>query len=228
MNLNLFFSEVKEDISSHLTEIKQLRNLRSMKSDESYVTDGDLLVNSIINKAIRKNFDNFQVISEEDYSEDSREDANYIIVVDPIDGTENFTSGLIEWGVSISCFHNKRHIGSLIGCPELSLWINSGDSIERFHSRIRGLSSSLSKEDLVQATAGFEYRVIGCCVYNLINVIRGSFVSFENTKGAKSWDILGGLNIALEQNLKVIVNDEEYSGQYLHADRKYRFKIEQR
>ena len=29
-----------------------------------------------------------------------------------------------------------------------------------------------------------EYRVTGCAVYNLINVIRGSFCRFVNPKGA--------------------------------------------
>jgi len=151
-----------------------------------------------------------------------------VAVVDPIDGTENFTSGLPEWGISISCYANGAHIGSLIGCPEMNVWLRTGMPIEQFTSRIAGLSSSLSKEDLLKATQGYEYRVLGCCVYNMINVIRGSFYSFENPKGANSWDILAGLNLALEHNLNVTVEGKEYAGEYLSPDRKYRFKIEQR
>jgi fructose-1,6-bisphosphatase/inositol monophosphatase family enzyme len=116
-------------------------------------------------------------------------------------------------------------VGSLLGCPELILWLKSGDSIPNYFSRIRGLSSSLQKEELITATQGHEYRILGCCVYNMINVIRGSFLSFENPKGAHSWDILGGLNLALEHKLKVIVNDKAYSGEYLPADQKYRFWV---
>jgi myo-inositol-1(or 4)-monophosphatase len=146
-------------------------------------------------------------------------------VVDPIDGTENFTSGMPEWGVSVSCFYNGRHVGSLLGCPEMDVWMKTGDRITKFYSRVRGLSSSLQMEELIKATQGHEYRILGCCVYNMINVIRGSFLSFENPKGAHSWDILGGLNIALEHHLKVIVNDKEYTGEYLSADKKYRFRV---
>jgi fructose-1,6-bisphosphatase/inositol monophosphatase family enzyme len=107
-------------------------------------------------------------------------------------------------------------------------WLGTGDKCEKFVSRIRGLSSSLTKEDLLAATSGYEYRVLGCCVYNMLNVIRGSFHSFENPKGANSWDILAGLNLALEHGLAVTVEGNKYAGEYLPADQKYRFKVEQR
>jgi fructose-1,6-bisphosphatase/inositol monophosphatase family enzyme len=148
--------------------------------------------------------------------------------VDPIDGTENFTSGLPEWGISVSCYLGGVHSGSLIGCPEIGHWIMTGETITRHRSRIRGLSSSLSKEEILEATQGFEYRISGCCVYNMMSVIRGSFLSFENPKGVWSWDILGGLNLALEHGLKVELENKPYAGEYLTPDRRYRFKVENR
>ena len=39
--------------------------------------------------------------------------AGWIAVLDPIDGTENFCSGLKEWGVSLSIWQGARHAGSL-------------------------------------------------------------------------------------------------------------------
>lgn len=225
MDISYFLENVKSRILKHIDHVISLRNDRSMKHDMSFVTEGDLLINQIIEDTAFELGENIVVISEEKVNLDLKDLRGYVIVVDPIDGTENFTSGIPMWGVSVSCFKDGKHVGSLLGCPELNLWMKSGDMVPKFFSRIRGLSSSLKMEDLISATQGYEYRILGCCVYNMINVIRGSFLSFENPKGAYSWDILGGLNLALEQNLKVIVNDKPYSGEYLQAGQKYRFWV---
>ena len=55
----------------------------------------------------------------------------------------------------------------------------------------------------------------------------GSFLPFENPKGANSWGILGGLNLAVEHGLRVEVEGRTYAGEYLEPTRKYRFKVEQ-
>lgn len=225
MNIPLFLEKVRAKIIANIDYIISLRNERSMKDDLSFVTEGDLVINKIIEESVQQSGENVLVISEEKVNVDVKDFRGYVIVVDPIDGTENFTSGFPMWGVSVSCFRDGKHEGSLLGCPELNLWMKSGDDIPKFFSRIRGLSSSLKIDDLISATQGYEYRILGCCVYNMMNVIRGSFLSFENPKGAHSWDILGGLNLALEHNLKVIVNDKLYTGEYLQAGQKYRFWV---
>jgi fructose-1,6-bisphosphatase/inositol monophosphatase family enzyme len=225
MNTDSFLQGVELKIKMNIDYVINLRNERSMKSDLSFVTEGDLLINNIIEEAAKELGENVVVVSEEKINMAIVDMGGYIIVVDPIDGTENFTSGLPMWGVSVSCFYNGKHTGSLLGCPEMNLWIKSGNTVPQFYSRIRGLSSSLKMDELIKATQGHEYRILGCCVYNMMSVIRGSFLSFENPKGANSWDILGGINLALEHNLKVIVNDKPYSGQYLPADQKYRFWV---
>jgi myo-inositol-1(or 4)-monophosphatase len=225
MNTIQFLNKIETLIKQSIPEVILLRNQRVMKSDLSFVTEGDLMINRMIAAAAAEEGVAITVVSEENPEKHVVETAGIIVVVDPIDGTENFTSGLPMWGVSVSCFHDGKHTGSLLGCPEMNLWIKTGDTIPLFFSRIRGLSSSLMMDELIKATQGHEYRILGCCVYNMINVIRGSFLSFENPKGAHSWDILGGLNLALEHNLNVVVDDKEYKGEYLPANRKYRFRV---
>lgn len=225
-----FFENVTESFGSpNLKRILSLRTTAIEKSDGSYVTKGDLLAQDLIFSSAQKMLPSPFFVSEELADEGlAPSEKQIIVVVDPIDGTENFVSGLSEWGVSIACFQGDKHIGSLIGLPEQHVWLRTGQNIARYQSRIRGLSSSLSKEQLQAATSGFEYRVMGCCVYNMLNVIRGSFHSFENPKGAWSWDILAGLNLAIEHGLNVEVEGRQYAGEYLQPTCKYRFKIEQR
>jgi len=223
--IDFFLNSIEFEIKDNLKKILSLRNDRTQKEDMSFVTLGDLMINQIIYNQAVLHLEDFVIISEENINQSISDQSGYIIIVDPIDGTENFTSGLPQWGVSVSCYFDGTHQASLLGCPEMNIWIRSGQLYSKYFSRIAALSSSLSIEELAKATQGYEYRVTGCCVYNMINVIRGSFKSFENPKGAKSWDIIGGLNIALENKLEVIVNDEQYKGQYLPADRKYKFRI---
>jgi fructose-1,6-bisphosphatase/inositol monophosphatase family enzyme len=225
-----FFSTIREELGRlQLQPILSKRDTKTQKEDGSYVTQGDLLAQKIILEAADRYFGNPYIVSEEMVTNPEPPSMDQVvIVIDPIDGTENFTSGLMEWGVSISCYQNDKHIGSLLGLPEVNLWLQSGDVIHRFTSRIRALSSSLTKEQILAATTGYEYRILGCCVYNMLNVVRGSFFSFENPKGANSWDILAGLNLALEHGLHVTVEGKKYAGEYLPPHQKYRFKIEQR
>lgn len=59
----------------------------------------------------------------------------------------------------------------------------------------------------------------------MLQVSKGAYATFENPKGASCWDILPGLNLALENNLDVIVDNEKYNGEFLQPTKKYRFRI---
>lgn len=220
---------IRPAVKGRLASILAKRNERTLKPDGSYVTTGDLEMQELLIGLTREILPEAVIVSEEMEIVSRETPAGLAVVIDPIDGTENFTSGLAEWGVSVACYWNGRHAGSLVGCPELDQWVFTGQGpSSRFESRIRGLSSSLSKRDLAVVQEGFEYRIIGCCVYNMLSVLRGSFKSFENPKGANAWDILAGLNLALERGLDVTVDEKIYAGEYLTPDRKYRFRVENR
>lgn len=216
-------------IKENLKDILLLRNTKVKKDDDSYVSKGDLLFESLIREYMKENLPEFSLVSEESPEENL---ANYqqknVIIIDPIDGTENYVSGLKEWGVAVCVYIDGVHQQSMLALPEMDLYMVTGDKFERFDSRIAGISSSLTKEEILKLEPGFEYRIIGCCVYNMYNVITGAFYSFENPKGAKVWDIIPGLNLALENNLSVIVNNQEYHGELLAPDQKYTFRVQQK
>jgi myo-inositol-1(or 4)-monophosphatase len=221
--------DIKKIIITNLQQILLLRDTKVKKEDDSYVSKGDLLCESLIKEYMEINLPDFSLVSEETPEDNI---VNYkkqnVIILDPIDGTENFVSGLKEWGVAVCIYKDGKHYESMLALPELDSYMISGDSFPKFDSRIAGISSSLTREEILNLEQGFEYRIIGCCVYNMFNVITGSFYSFENPKGAKVWDIIPGLNLALENNLSVIVNNKEYHGELLAPDQKYTFRIQQK
>jgi myo-inositol-1(or 4)-monophosphatase len=221
--------DIENIIKENLDQILTLRAQKEKKEDDSYVSKGDLLCEALIKTYIKENCPEYYLVSEESPEENLVNVAkSNVIVLDPIDGTENFVSGLKEWGVAVCIYKNGEHQQSMLALPEMDIFLKTGDSFIRNESRIAGLSSSLTKEDLLKLEQGFEYRIIGCCVYNMVNVITGAFNTFENPKGAKMWDILPGLNMALEHRLSVIVNNQSYNGELLEPDKKYRFKIGQK
>lgn len=219
--------DIRIEIEAELHSIIKLRGKKKMKVDKSYVSEGDLLMDKIIKTFIIENYKSVQLISEETFDGSNIEvsSSEFIVTVDPIDGTENFVSGLKEWGVGVSVYKNGKHYESMLALPELDEYIFTGDKIKRFESRIHGLSSSLTRKELLRIEEGFEYRIIGCCMYNMLQVVKGSYKRFFNPKGAHSWDILPGLNLALENNLLIEVENKRYNGEFLQPSKKYRFDI---
>jgi myo-inositol-1(or 4)-monophosphatase len=223
---NNICTDIKDIIVNNLDKIIELRSQKKLKPDGSYVSEGDLLCEKLIKEYLKEKHPDYSLVSEESPEQNIRNIQNErVVILDPIDGTENFVSGLKEWGVAVCVYENGSHSESMLALPELNEYLLTGEKISKFESRICGLSSSLTKEDLLNLEDGFEYRIIGCCVYNMFNVIRGAYSVFENPKGAWIWDIIPGLNLALEHNLNVIVNGREYNGKLLEPDKKYRFRI---
>jgi myo-inositol-1(or 4)-monophosphatase len=219
-------SSVRDLLMPLLPEILARRTDFQQKADGSYVTAADIYIQSKVIDFLKACHPEYTVISEElALPSGSQDKCACYFIIDPLDGTENFVSGLKEWGVGVSIYKYGKHCESMILLPELGESIITGQSISKFQSRIHGISSSLRKQDLQGLEEGFEYRLMGCSMYNMFNVVRGSYLLFENIKGVNTWDITPGLNLALEHGCQTYVDGQLYRGELLWPDRKYRVKI---
>ena len=223
--MNNICENFKQIIINSMEDIKNLKNKTIQKSDNSFVSEGDLLVQKLIADEIKKKYNNYYFISEENDHKEKWKKYNDFIVLDPIDGTDNFISGMKEWGVGISIFKNKEHTESMIFLPDMNITLKSGDKVSKNKSRIIGMSSRYFKKGLKPCDNNFEYRALGCSMINMYYVITGSFKSYIDTNGGFIWDILPGLNLALENNCEVYVEGEKYNGQFLSPDKRYKLEI---
>jgi myo-inositol-1(or 4)-monophosphatase len=197
-----------------------------IKSDGSPVTVSDVFIENLIHGYLKDELPNIILAGEESFSgQPCNSNQGYYAILDPIDGTENFCSGLKEWGISFTLWHDGKHLGSLLFMPELNEQLMTGDSIKPIRSRIHGFSSSMCKEILEGMALSTESRLMGCAVYNLYNVIRGAFSRFTNPRGAYAWDLLPGLMIANEHNCLITVDGLPYGGEFLKPGKKYRVDI---
>jgi myo-inositol-1(or 4)-monophosphatase len=76
------------------------------KPDHTVVTEADMAADQLITHEISVNYPSDTIISEES-SHSIKNDHNPIWIVDPLDGTTNFSLGLSIWGVSIARIVNN-------------------------------------------------------------------------------------------------------------------------
>ena len=81
------------------------------------VTKADLLSNNLIVNAIKKNYPTHGIISEELKAENAN--AEYVWVIDPLDGTRNYSTKTPMYGVIVALAHKKKVIMGAINIPIL-------------------------------------------------------------------------------------------------------------
>jgi myo-inositol-1(or 4)-monophosphatase len=88
------------------------------KPDFSPVTIADKLAEEKMREIIAKEFPSHGIIGEEFGNNNS--DAEYVWVIDPIDGTKSFISGALSFGTLIALLKNGRPIIGVINHPILN------------------------------------------------------------------------------------------------------------
>lgn len=89
------------------------------------VTEADRAAEAVMRRLINENFPQHGIIGEEFGSE--REDAEYVWVLDPIDGTKSFIAGFPVWGTLIALMHNGMPVFGMMHQPYIGERF-SGDS----------------------------------------------------------------------------------------------------
>ncbi len=174
-----------------------------LKLDNSIVTEADLAADHIIQTAIKKEFPHDCILSEEEHSIEPNDCDAPIWIVDPIDGTSNFSLGLHIWGVLITKLNQGWPVLTVMYFPMLN----------ELYSAQKGMGAYLNSKpihikepDPKKGTAFFiccsrthrdynvsvpyKVRILGSAAYGFSNIARGTAaVAFEAT--TKIWDIAG-------------------------------------
>jgi myo-inositol-1(or 4)-monophosphatase len=191
-----------------------------LKDDRTVVTEADLAADRLISEAIHKDFPGEAVLSEELHPHLENEAEGIVWVVDPLDGTTNFSLGLPFWGVSIA-----RLVG---GWPQTGvLFFPLLDELytveKRQGARINGEELRLQPvmPDLpatffsccsrtfrnYQVDIPYKPRVLGSAAYSFCCVARGiALIAFEASP--KIWDIAATWLLVSEAGGTVDTYDE--------------------
>jgi len=173
----------------------------TLKTDKSLVTEADLAADRFITAAISKRFPGEHILSEELTPSLVESENQALWVVDPLDGTTNFSLGLPFWGVSIARLQG--------GYPEVgALYF---PLLDELYTTRRGAGAFFNNQRLQVRSPdpsqpwsffsccsrtfrdyeiGIKYkpRILGSAAYSLCCVARGiALIAFEATP--KVWDI---------------------------------------
>src|SRR4028118_753701 len=101
----------------------------SEKADGSLVTQADRWADEEIRNAIATHFPNHGILSEE--AEHTFPDTEWCWIIDPLDGTTNFTRGIPLWGISIALLYRGTPVFGYVHFPPVN---------QTFHGYWRGSS----------------------------------------------------------------------------------------
>lgn len=90
----------------------------SQKADGSLVTQADKWADLEIQDAIASTFDGFGILSEE--GEHTFPDTEWCWVIDPLDGTTNFTRGIPIWAISLGLLYRGTPVFGYVYLPPLA------------------------------------------------------------------------------------------------------------
>ena len=108
---------------------------KSTAHDFDPVTEADRAAEAVMRRLIKANFPQHGIVGEEFGSE--REDAEYVWVLDPIDGTKSFISGFPIWGTLIALLHKGTPVFGMMHQPFIGERF-SGDSGSAHYSGSTG------------------------------------------------------------------------------------------
>ncbi len=100
----------------------------SRKADNSEVTEIDRNTETAISSVLRSAFPDFGIYGEE-HGISGPTNAEYVWVIDPIDGTTNFVRGVPVWGSLIALVCNEVPVLGVVSAPALGMrwWATAGE-----------------------------------------------------------------------------------------------------
>lgn len=176
-----------------------------LKDDRSVVTSADIASDRLIGRAIQARFPDDLLLSEEMRPDPIQTgfgaNGRAVWIVDPLDGTTNFSLGLPHWGVLIARLENGAPHSAAAYFPALDemftarrgagAWINGRPLVVQPADPQRPLACFACCSRTFrryQVDIPYKIRVLGSAAYTLCAVARGlALIGFEST--TKIWDL---------------------------------------
>jgi len=149
---------VKKAGSELLKYFKEIDSMKiSKKSKHEIVTPADFASNKIILSAIKKEFRAHSILSEETGRENKNSD--YLWVIDPLDGTTNFSIGSHFFNISVGLVYKGEIVLGVVWAPLFrQLFVaEKGEGAKLNNKKIKVSNTNKSIRSMVNF--GYTYRV---------------------------------------------------------------------
>lgn len=174
-----------------------------VKTDNSVVTEADMAADAFIQRAIRQAYPGDEILTEESNTRQI-DPAKPLWVIDPLDGTTNFSLGMHTWGVSIArLVDGFPEIGALCFPRHQELYSaqrGEGAFLNDQRFTVQPLRPNMPTAFFTtcsrsirhyQLDIPYKFRLLGAVAYDFCLVARGaSLLAFHAIP--KIWDIAAG------------------------------------
>ena len=182
------------------------------KANEDPVTTADLKADSILREGLTKDFPGTGWLSEETRDDYSRLDKELVWVVDPIDGTKEFVSGIPEYAVSVALVEYGLPVLAVVYNPATEelfaaangqgAWLN-GEAINAEHTLtakpvLLASRSEIRRGEFEPFEPFAEIRPCGSIAYKLALVAAGMADATFSLGPKNEWDIAAGVLLVSE------------------------------
>lgn len=108
------------DLMSLLVQLqKGDLDIKTKSNDMDLVTIADFESERILTSEIRKKFPEDAILAEETGRSGADSDADFLWVLDPVDGTVNYSHGMPLFAIAIGLMHQKESVAGIVALPAL-------------------------------------------------------------------------------------------------------------
>ena len=188
------------------------------------VTEADLRIEEFLRGEVAREFPDHGVVGEESEESAGSKDADYVWVIDPVDGTANFAAGVPFYAVSIGLLYRGAPVVGSLYLPHsfagegvYHAWAGGGAFVE--DAPLRVSDGPFPKPSaLAGVPAGFgwvfsmkrgsgrvpgETRTMGSIACEMVLVAKGVF-QYSIFGGSRIWDVAAGVVLAREAGGAVV------------------------
>lgn len=203
--------------------VKKNKTLRLIdKGEFDIVTNVDLEIENAVVKLAKKLMPNIDVVSEESCG--GKPMPNTCFVIDPVDGTKNFSHGLPFWGIQMAYIEEGEAVASVLYCPEINLKVMSAKNFGTYTNRKRTLIEPKNLDHSIVCVDGpqnYRWKVADFLEKQVqgVRLVGSTCVGFSMVAGGlldgyiymcnHPWDLLPGLCACKNSGLYVFDNDNK-------------------
>ena len=197
------------------------------KKDKSAVSNLDLELEKEITKSIRFFFPDIdQIISEENFKNEKLNKLDFkkpFAIFDPIDGTENFISGLDMFGQTISIRSFKKGYFDLIFLPKQNIMLTTKNILKKKRKnflKITSVSSKMIGHRSKNIKNKDNYRIFGSLAFSFCALLLGKINKIDYSSKAKIWEYYTGLSLCKTAGFKIVCDNNRW-----YNNPKYKMKF---
>ncbi len=199
------FLKIIRKAGEAVLEIEKTGDLQvTDKGGNDPLTLADLRANEILSE-LQKEVPGSFFFSEESVEEPGRQEADFVWIVDPIDGTREFVKSIPEYALSVALVRRGRILFSCVYNPHHSLAYmveGKGLTVETVDTPLElgGEGFCVSRSEYEKGLfeplgSHLEFHKVGSIAFKLSLVAQGVYPACISLRPKNEWDIAGGVGL---------------------------------